>query len=588
MLPHGLLAVSIATTFAPELAARSPGATGPRSAARRRSALRLDRAARRCPAGVLHLRAPAADRRRAPAARRVHRRRRADNTSRALGGFALGLVGFSVYLFVLRGFYAHQDTRTPFVINVGENVLNIVLALVLVGRYGVLGLGAAFGHLLRRVARCGRCRSVATRCPGSRCGDVLQPLADGRRRRRSPARSTWLVARPSAATAGSVRRRRLIVGGLVGVAVVRRRAGRAPGARAGGACGTAPRPARRHGDPRAVGSPPCSSSCEEVVEVPHGEAAGSFNERADPKVQLEQAITEAQDQHRRLKEQAANVIANQKQAELRLNAKMAELEKLNANARQALIMAADAEKAGDADKAAQYTSAAETIANQLIQVEKDVESLKTMVLESTQASDQAKAAVAQNSRLLQEKLAEKSKLLQPARPGEDAGGDEQGDGPAQRERRRRRPTLAEVQEKIQARYAKAKATAELTETSVESRVLEIEQATANVEAQSRLQRAARRARPRRRRRPSPRPSSRRQPARPSRRTAGLTRSAPTAIRPDRAGDRQRRSSTRSSRWMTSWATPAGGRSCAGRRRARSCAGVDDTMPAGEHRAVVPC
>ena len=44
-----------------------------------------------------------------------------------------------------------------------------------------------------------------------------------------------------------------------------------------------------------------------------------FNERADPKVQLEQAIGEAQDQHRRLKEQAANVIANQKQAELRLN-----------------------------------------------------------------------------------------------------------------------------------------------------------------------------------------------------------------------------------------------------------------------------
>ena len=66
---------------------------------------------------------------------------------------------------------------------------------------------------------------------------------------------------------------------------------------------------------------------------------GSFNERADPKVQLEQAIAEAQNQHRRLREQAANVIANQKQGELRLNAKMTELEKLNANARQALIMA---------------------------------------------------------------------------------------------------------------------------------------------------------------------------------------------------------------------------------------------------------
>ena len=214
--------------------------------------------------------------------------------------------------------------------------------------------------------------------------------------------------------------------------------------------------------------------------------SGSFEERADPKIQLEQAITEAQNQHRRLREQAANVIANQKQSELRLNAKMGELEKLNANARQALIMAADAEKAGDATKSTQYTSAAETIANQLIQVEKDVESLKTLVIEATQASDQAKAAVGQNSRLLQEKLSEKSKLLSQldqakmqeemnsamAQLNESVGSDV--------------PSLAEVQDKIQARYAKAKATAELTEASVQSRVLEVEQATANVEAQGRL------------------------------------------------------------------------------------------------------
>ena len=128
-------------------------------------------------------------------------------------------------------------------------------------------------------------------------------------------------------------------------------------------------------------------------------------------MQLEQAIGEAHSQHKRLKEQAANVIANQKQSEIRLNKKMEELTKLNGNARQALIMASDAEKAGDADKATQYTHAAETIADRLISVEADVESLKTMVLESTQASDQAKAAVKQNSRLLQEKIAEKSKLM---------------------------------------------------------------------------------------------------------------------------------------------------------------------------------
>lgn len=215
-------------------------------------------------------------------------------------------------------------------------------------------------------------------------------------------------------------------------------------------------------------------------------AGSKFEESADPKIQVEQAISEAQNQHKRLKEQAANVIASQKQAEIRLNNKMNELEKLNGNARQALIMAADAEKTGSAEKSNQYTAAAESIANQLIQVEKDVESLKTMVLESTQAADQAKASVHQNSRLLQQKIAEKSKLLSQleqakmqeemnsamAQLNEEVGGDV--------------PTLHEVEQKIQARYAKAKASSELAETSVQSSILEVEQASANLEAHGRL------------------------------------------------------------------------------------------------------
>ena len=90
-------------------------------------------------------------------------------------------------------------------------------------------------------------------------------------------------------------------------------------------------------------------------------------------MQLEQAITEAQDQHRRLKEQAANVIANQKQTEMRLNRSMADHEKLNTNARQALLMADEAQKAGDAERGGtSTTSAAEAFANQLIQLENEV------------------------------------------------------------------------------------------------------------------------------------------------------------------------------------------------------------------------
>jgi len=48
------------------------------------------------------------------------------------------------------------------------------------------------------------------------------------------------------------------------------------------------------------------------------------------------------------------------------------------------------------------------------------------------------------------------------------------------------PTLDEVREKIETRYAKAKGMAELQDMSVESKMLEVEQASINVEAQARL------------------------------------------------------------------------------------------------------
>jgi phage shock protein A len=213
---------------------------------------------------------------------------------------------------------------------------------------------------------------------------------------------------------------------------------------------------------------------------------GKFNEAADPKVQLEQAIIESQEQHRRLKEQAANVIANQKQTELRLTRALEELEKVNGNTQQAVLMADEATKKGDSAKALEYTNAAEAFANRLIVLEKEVEDLKSMHLQSAQASDQAKAAVAQNSAALQKKLSERQKLLS------------QLDQAKMQEQMNKAmtslsqtvgqdvPSLEEVRQKIEARYAKAKGMAELEGQSVESRMLEVEQASMNNEAQARL------------------------------------------------------------------------------------------------------
>ena len=213
---------------------------------------------------------------------------------------------------------------------------------------------------------------------------------------------------------------------------------------------------------------------------------GKFEEVADPKIQLEQAIAEGQEQHRRLREQAANVIANQKQTELRLNRAMEELEKVTGSARQAVLMADEATRNGDAKRAEDYTRAAEAFASKLIGVEQEVEGLKALHLQTTEAADKAKTAVAQNAAALQKRLAERQKLLS------------QLDQAKMQEQMNKAmetlsetvgqdvPTLEEVRLKIEQRYARAAGAAELRGDSVEGRMLEVEQAQLDSEAQARL------------------------------------------------------------------------------------------------------
>ncbi len=215
--------------------------------------------------------------------------------------------------------------------------------------------------------------------------------------------------------------------------------------------------------------------------------AGRLEENADPKIQLEQAISEARDQHRRLKDQAANVIANHKQIEIRLNRALSELERVNRNARQALMMAEEATQARDEAKATSYMNAAEQLAGRLITLEQEIESLKGLLFQTSEAADQAKAGVSQNALSLQEKLSERQKLLgqlDQARMQEQMN---QAMSTLSEAVGEDVPTLAEVRDKIEARYAKAKGVAELVEEGgTEGRMLEIEAAARNQEAKARL------------------------------------------------------------------------------------------------------
>ncbi len=172
--PHGLLAMSIATTFIPEMA---------RAVARRDRDAFVERTAFGLRlVGLLTF--PAAFAflvmsRPIIGALLQHGEFSASatvTTSRALAGLSLGLVGYSIYLFALRGFYAHQDTRTPFLINLVQNVLNIILAFALVRSYGVLGLGVAFAvsYIIGAVVALYVLRIKVRTFP---VGDILMSLA---------------------------------------------------------------------------------------------------------------------------------------------------------------------------------------------------------------------------------------------------------------------------------------------------------------------------------------------------------------------------------------------------------------------------
>jgi phage shock protein A len=211
-----------------------------------------------------------------------------------------------------------------------------------------------------------------------------------------------------------------------------------------------------------------------------------FEENADPKVQLEQAIADAQEQHRRLVEQAANVVANQKQHEMQLNRAMEELEKVNASTRQALMMAQQASQAGDTEKARAYNQGAEALANRLIATEDQVDQLKTLSLQSAQAADQARAAVQQNSLALQQKLAERQRLLSQLDQAKMQEQLNAAIGSLNRAAGTEAPTLDQVRQKIEAQYAKAIGVQSVTGQSDEAILLEVQQAAMGSEARSRL------------------------------------------------------------------------------------------------------
>lgn len=214
-LPIGLLAMSVTTTFTPELArarqARDRAAflatftTGLKALA-----VVLFPAA----AGLVALARPAVS---VVLEHGSYTAASAALTADTLAAFAVGLPFVAGYLYVMRGFYAHDDTRSPFVINLFENAVNIVLGVALVGAFGVPGLAWSF-TVAYAVSIVVAVRVLAWKVRGV----ALRPLAASLVRLAVPAvvcgEVAWLVSRAVGGDQGLGAAVRLVAGTVAGTA----------------------------------------------------------------------------------------------------------------------------------------------------------------------------------------------------------------------------------------------------------------------------------------------------------------------------------------------------------------------------------
>lgn len=141
-LPHGLIAVSLMTAILPELAEAAVDRDDRAYIARFREGTSL-LLTFLIPAsiGLVFIATPMIQ----LFLQRGHFN--AEDTARTaqmLVWLGVGLPPFSMYLYCVRAFFARRDTRTPFFLNFGQNVINVLILVPCTGAWGPTGLAIAY------------------------------------------------------------------------------------------------------------------------------------------------------------------------------------------------------------------------------------------------------------------------------------------------------------------------------------------------------------------------------------------------------------------------------------------------------------
>jgi phage shock protein A len=206
----------------------------------------------------------------------------------------------------------------------------------------------------------------------------------------------------------------------------------------------------------------------------------------DPEIEIQSAIDEARRRDQELRNQAAKVIAHKTTLESQIERSASDVGEAKEMAKQALLKADEAGKAGDQAAVTKWTQAAQSLAMKLQASENSVASLKQQYEVAVGQAEEAKKAVQTNAMNLQELSAKRMEMLgtlQQAKMQESVNSAVESMSAGVSDDM---PSLEQVETKIEQRKAEAMAKAELREATPEGAEAELRQAINTTQADAKL------------------------------------------------------------------------------------------------------
>lgn len=187
------------------------------------------------------------------------------------------------------------------------------------------------------------------------------------------------------------------------------------------------------------------------------------------------------EQVRALRESATNIIAHEKQLEGQRKKLYDELEKVSTRARQAVMMAEEASRDGDADKASRFNESATILSQEIVAIDSQIAAIDIELIEASQASEEAKSIASDSAIAMTQIKTKGAELRADFERAKMAEASLESAGA---------PSFDEVKGKIGEKLAKAEAMAELAdadgETALAGATAMVEQAAMDSRAAAKL------------------------------------------------------------------------------------------------------